>query len=408
MIDQEALFRKAAGLTPGGAQTFSRMRGHVGTVRYPAFGVRAEGVHLWASDGKRYIDLAGANAAVPLGYHPIQVVDAVTKAVGVCGTMSLPATDEVEASELLVDAIPFADMVKWVRTGSEAVSGAVRTAQEATGRRRVVRFVGSYHGWHPWTVNDGITQEFPPGTLPLADGIPFHGCNLNDVAAVLVEPPRLEPITDEYLQWLSDVRGECTAAGTVLVYDDVVWGFRFARGGLQEATGIAPDIACFSKALGNGVPVGCFAGLSSVMSETPVSSTFGGETTGLAAAIAVLKIHQERRLSEDKIEVCEELRTIGETLRSMLDEAVDGTPIEVYGTPTHFRFQCRGAKEMGMWTTPARMTMMDRFLDGCLAERILVHRDSNNVCLPMSDVIVLSRISHAVCASSRALGDSRE
>ena len=139
------------------------------------------------------------------------------------------------------------------------------------------------------------------------------------------------------------------------------------------------------------------------MSETPVSSTFGGETTGLAAAIAVLKIHQARRDDTDKVEVCEELRTIGTTLRSMLDEAVDGTPIEVYGTPTHFRFQCRESVK-----DTERNAMMDRFLDGCLAERVLVHRAANNVCLPMSDVIILSRISHAVCASSRAVLNQSE
>ena len=113
--DEAALYRKALALTPGGAQTFSKMRGHVGTMRYPAFGLHAEGVHLWASNGQRYIDLAGANAAVPLGYNPIQLVDAMDKALGMCGTMSLPAKAEVEASELLVEAVPFAEQVKWVR-----------------------------------------------------------------------------------------------------------------------------------------------------------------------------------------------------------------------------------------------------------------------------------------------------
>jgi glutamate-1-semialdehyde 2,1-aminomutase len=401
--NQESFYRKALRLTPGGSQTFSRMRGTVGTMRYPAFGVHAKGAYLWASNGERYIDLAGANAAVPLGYNPTHIIEAVSAALGICGTMSLPARDEVEASELLVEAVPFADQVKWVRTGSEAVSGAVRTAQRITGRRRVVRFLGSYHGWHPWTVDDAMTQQVSAGTVPLADGIPFHNCDLDDVSAVLVEPPRFEPVTETYRSWLAEVRDECTRAGTLLVFDDVVWGFRFARGGLQEATNIAPDIACFSKALGNGVPVGCFAGPVAVMSETPVSSTFGGETTGLAAAIAVLKIHQERRDQKDKVEVCEELRTIGIALRSMLDDAVAGTPIEVYGTPTHFRFQCR--ESVG---STEREAMIDGFLDGCLAERILVHRDANNICLPMSDVIVLARISHAACASSRALGDSDE
>jgi glutamate-1-semialdehyde 2,1-aminomutase len=396
--DQESLHRKALKLTPGGAQTFSRMRGHVGTMHYPAFSVRAEGVYLWASDGRRYIDLAGANAAVPLGYSPPVITHAVLEAAASAGTMSLPSVAEIEASELLVDAVPFADQVKWVRTGSEAVSGAIRTAQEATGRRKVVRFEGSYHGWHPWTADTSRTQAIPSGSVPLAEPMPFQECDLGDVAAVLIEPPRFTPVNEKYKEWLGLVRAECTKANAALVYDDVVFGFRFARGGLQEATGIAADIACFSKALGNGVPVGCFAGRASVMGKTPVSSTFGGEVMGLSAATAVLKFHHASRTTPGNVEVCEELRSVGAELRAMLDEAVEDTPIEVWGTPVHFRFQCRASVP-----DADRTSIMDKFLDNCLSRRLLVHRHANNVCLPMSNSIVLSLISHAVCASSRSL-----
>ena len=392
---ERELYRRALRVTPFAAQTFSRKYPTVGTDQFPAFASDARGAYLWTSDGTKYIDLAGATATAPLGFNHPAVQEAVIAEARRCGTLSLPTALEVEVSEAMVAAVPFAEQVRWVRTGSEAVSGAVTTARRATGRHRVIVFTGNYHGWHPWTGDDHSRILVEAGAELLVEGMPFHAAGLCDAAAVIVEPPRMAPITPAYRAWLRSLREECTSASTVLVYDDVVWGFRFATGGLQEETGVQPDIACFSKALGNGIPVGCLAGTKAVMADTPVSSTFGGERLGLAAASAVLAIHFER-------EVCEDLARVGVRLRGMLDEAVTDTPIEIYGTPLHFRFQLR---DSAYWDAVGdrRRHLFNMFLNGCLDERLLVHRAANNVSLAMDDTIVLARISHAVKTAAQGL-----
>lgn len=385
---ESQLYNRAIKVTPRGAQTFSRMRGGVGTLNFPVFASKSEGVHLYTPDGTKYLDLAGANAACPLGFNHAPVVSAVTEELQRGGgTLSLPTPLEVTVSEALVEAVPYADQVRWVRTGSEAVSAAIATARRATGRHKVIVFDGSYHGWHPWTRDDSSRAKIAAGVELLSEGVPFHGDGLADIAAVLVEPPRMEAMTHEYGLWLRSLRDECWNAGTMVIYDDVVFGFRFATGGLQEKSNVAPDLACFSKALGNGFPVACVAGTTSAMADTPVSSTFGGETSGLAAAAAVLAIHATQ-------DVCADLLAIGQSLRTMLDEALNGTPVEVYGTPQHFRFQIRPEYEG---------TSLDGFLDGCLSERLLVHRASNNVSLAMGDTITLSKIGHAVASAAKEM-----
>jgi glutamate-1-semialdehyde 2,1-aminomutase len=154
-----------------------------------------------------------------------------------------------------------------------------------------------------------------------------------------------------------------------------VWGFRFAKGGLQQVTHVAPDLACFSKALGNGVPVACIAGTKAAFADTPVSSTFGGEAMGLAAAQAVLKLHMV-------LPVCEGLRSIGVSLMEQMQEALSGSSISVEGTPVHFKFVGED---------------LDRFLHGCFKGGLLVHRAANNVSLPMSSLVmrIATRVGEA-------------
>jgi len=403
VVSDEDLYKRAIEVTPKGTQTFSRMRGAVGTSEYPIFAESADGAYLQCRDGTRYIDLAGANASAPLGFNDEAVCEAVWEHVGTGGTLSLPTELEVETSEALVAAVPAAEQVRWVRTGSEAVSAAVLTARQATGRHAVLAITGNYHGWHPWTRDDRSIYRVSPWVENL-DGVsilmtgaqlesgPFTGdaTDMRQVAAVIVEPPRMEPITPAYRAWLQTVRDQCSSFGTLLVYDDVVFAFRFVTGGLQQATDIYPDIACFSKALGNGVPVGCIAGTRAVMSGTPVSSTFGGETVGLAAAQAVLAIHAER-------DVCAELHEVGTLLRATLEKALDGTPIEVYGTPVHFRFQVKQQVD-----EEERPDIMDAFLNGCLEKNVLVHRSANNASLAMTKA-VRAKIGFAVEAAAHGL-----
>jgi glutamate-1-semialdehyde aminotransferase len=348
-------------VTPGGSQTFSRMHGKMGPRTFPKIATRAEGAYIWDVDGNRYIDLAGANASAPLGFNHPRVVQAVRDELGRGGTLSLPTQIEVEASEAMINEVPVGDMVRWVRTGSEAVSGAIRTARHVTGKELVIVFDGSYHGWHPWTDCHHTKASVEPEEVDDA------GLEFVDAAAVLVEPPRMAPITTEYIDWLRTLRRECTDHGVALIYDDVVFGFRFNKMGLLGATGVSPDLACFSKALGNGVPVGCFVGREEWMKDTPVSSTFGGETTGLAAAKAVLEIHREQ-------DVCANLRAIGTKLRNALQIALDGSCVALEGMPVHFRFNAEPAA-------------LDLFLTACVERGVLIHRAANNASLALTQAI---------------------
>ena len=374
---QQFLHLRALAVTPGGAQTFSRMHGKMGPTSYPAFAKRAKGAYIWTVDGKQYIDLAGANASAPLGFNHPKVVKAVKAQLGIGGTLSLATRLEVEASEAMVNAVPYGTLVRWVRTGSEAVSGAVRCARHVTGRSKVSVFRGSYHGWHPWTTSTNSLDSFESG-LDEA---------FNDHAAVIVEPPRFEPMDLSYIKRLKTLRRLCDESGAMLIFDDVVYGFRFKTGGLQESSRVRPDIACFSKALGNGVPVGCLVGTPECLLDTPVSSTFGGETTGLAAALAVLKIHQD-------IPVCERLWTTGRRLRSLMSLALSGTKITVSGTPVHFKFEPRDGVDSDTF---------DKFLERCLENNLLVHRHANNVSLAMESRFVLNKIGKALAKASEGV-----
>jgi len=275
---------------------------------------------------------------------------------------------------MMCDALSMDARVRWVRTGSEAVSAAVSIAQEDTGSDCVGVFRGSYHGWHPWT-----RQAVELTSLETED--------YSSLAAILVESPRWKSVGKDYIESLSALREDCTRHGVMLIFDDVVYGFRFATGGLQETTGVTPDLACFSKALGNGVPVGCVVGNPDLMRRTEyrVSSTFGGEVTGLAAASAVLSVHASQ-------DVCGELRASGTDLRNRLDRALEGSPIRVEGQPQHFRF-----------VSDIRETL-DAFLTGCILhdDAVLIHRDANNINLAI-DSGIRNRIAATVASVAKKL-----
>jgi glutamate-1-semialdehyde aminotransferase len=370
---------RARAVTPGASQTASRQHGKVGTGFFPAFATCGSGAYLQLGDGGSAIDLAGANGTVPLGYNHPAVLAAVMKQVEQASSLSLPTHLEAEVSERLTDLLPFPAKVRWVRTGSEAVSAAVAISQQITKRTMIGVFDDSYHGWHPWTRQ----------TIRLHAGEINHAM-FRGLAAVIVESPRWKLVDAEYASWLADLRLACDSAGSLLVFDDVVYAFRFHRAGLQGSTGVRPDLACFSKALGNGFPVACIAGEPALMDESShrVSSTFGGEATGLAAANAVLILHQ----ADD---ICGRLQRIGVELQDCLRPLLMNTSIALVGTPQHFRFEA-----------PTEL-ILNRFLDLCIgletdalrieqgAERLLIHKDANNINLSLTDKVI-NQIAHTV------------
>jgi glutamate-1-semialdehyde aminotransferase len=292
------LANRAEGLIPAGSQTFSK--GPTQFVRgfAPRYVQRAEGVEVWDVDGNRYIDWPMGLGAVVLGHAHPAVTAAVERQLADGIAYSLPHRLEVEVSELVRDLCPCAEMVRFGKTGSDAVSAAVRIARAATGREHVLHC--GYHGWHDWHIADTTRDR----GVPRADHELIGSFGYNDltsldaalaerdglVAAVVMEPVGLDMPADGFLQGVID---RAHAAGAVVVFDEIITGFRLKPGGAQELFGVTPDLACYGKALGNGMPISAIAGKADLMMECEeifFSLTHGGEALSLAAAKTVLEI----------------------------------------------------------------------------------------------------------------------
>jgi len=292
---------RASSLIPGGAQTFSK--GPTQFVRgfAPSYLERARGAEVWDVDGNRYVDYPLGLGAVLLGHADARVNEAVAGQLERGAGFSLPHRLEVEVAERIVELVPSAEMVRFAKNGSDVTSAAVRIARAVTGREHVLHC--GYHGWHDWhiagtTRNKGVPASATtllgsfayddPGSLEAAlqerDGL---------VAAVVLEPVGLDEPDEGFLPRVAELT---RAAGAVLVFDEVITGFRLAPGGAQERYGVLPDLTCLGKALGNGMPISAIAGRAELMRECEeifFSTTHGGEALSLAAAGAVLDVIRE-------------------------------------------------------------------------------------------------------------------
>lgn len=295
----EALLERARRLTPHASQTLSKSyaahpwaSGH-----FPLFVERAEGAWLVDVDGRRFLDYPMALGPVLLGHNHPKVVEAVQSQLRKGPLFSLPSPIEIEAAQRVVESVPSAEMVKFLKTGSEACSAAVRLARAVTGRSVVA--VGGFHGWHDFYAattkrNAGVPEETASLTVPFRFNDPASleealGSNEGRVAAVMLEPACAEAPAPGFLE---AVREMATAHGALLVFDEVITGLRWARGGAQERYGVLPDLTVLGKALGNGMPIAALAGPAELMSRFEdlfVSGTYGGECLSLAAVVAVIE-----------------------------------------------------------------------------------------------------------------------
>jgi glutamate-1-semialdehyde aminotransferase len=398
------LLRRAVAVTPLASQTRSKAPGRVGPrdmrAGFPLFSEYGEGPYLIDVEGKRYLDFAGANAAVPLGYTCPEVRNAVRAAVASGPLHSLPSQLEVEVSELLCATID-ADRVRWVKTGSEAVSAAVKMARAATGASMVLVGEHSYHGWHDWTYAR-FTEGVQPGHACLPNGVPsVLGPTIRTfsygepgalsgaisaahaygrVAAIVIEPHRF---MTEQKGWLEQARDAANRIGAVLIFDEMVYGFRWAKAGASQYYGVQPDLACYGKALGNGFPVACVAGKASIIDRTAeyVSGTYGGDRVGLAAALAVLRIHER----EDVIgRLWTNGRAFWEAFRAAHDADRPWTTRHVWGglkgCEVHFAIR---------WPENHDGTVIEEVvaetLTTCAAQGFLFHRDACNASAAMTE-----------------------
>lgn len=320
------LYTAARQIIPGGTQLLSKRPEMFLPEKWPAYYSKAKGCHVWDLDGNKYMDASfmgiGANV---LGYCDDDVDAAVLKAVKNGSMCTLNAPEEVELAELLLKLHPWADMVRYAKTGGESLSIAVRIARAYT-NKDIVLFCG-YHGWSDWYLaanlgdNTALNGHHIEGLVPagvpkgLANTVqPFMYNDLNGfrhlieknkgkIAAVV-----MEPIRNIYPEngFLETVRKVTEQEGIVLIIDEVSAGFRLNCGGSHLVLGITPDIAVFAKALGNGYPMAAIIGKKNVMDSaqsTFISSTYWTERIGLAAAIAVIKKYQREHVEKhmDKI-----------------------------------------------------------------------------------------------------------
>jgi len=297
---------RADRIIPCGTNCLSRGRENWVQGMAPAFIQRGEGAYVYDVDENRYIDFACGLGPVILGYgHPV-VIDAVERQLRDGNVFALCHPLEVELSELLVEMIPCAEMVRLGRNGSDVTSIAVRLARAATGRDTIIAC--GYHGFQDWYI--GSTERC--AGVPAAVRELTHTFRYNDlealrtlladhegeVAAVIMEPVYAEKPKQGFLE---SVRDMTHAAGAVLVFDEIFTGFRWALGGAQEYFGVTPDLACFSKAMANGMPISALVGRREIMRDFDdkqvfYSCTFSGEATAMAAAVACLKFIREHEV----------------------------------------------------------------------------------------------------------------
>ncbi len=312
----QQLFEQSRKLIPGGVNSPVRAFRSVGGT--PVFFKRGQGAWLWDEDGRAYIDYVGSWGPMILGHAHPKVVAAVQQAAAQGLSFGAPTARELEMAELLTRLVPSMEQVRLVSSGTEATMSAIRLARGYTGRSKIVKFEGCYHGHADALLvkagsgaltfgqpsSAGVPAEVAAHTLTLAynDGAAVQqlfGRMGDEIACVIVEPVagnmNLIPPAPGFLQTLRDV---CTQHGAVLIFDEVMTGFRVALGGAQALYGITPDLTTLGKVIGGGLPVGAFGGRSDIMAclapDGPVyqAGTLSGNPVAVAAGLATLQLVQ--------------------------------------------------------------------------------------------------------------------
>lgn len=338
----ELLLKRVKSLIPAGASTYSKSYRYFCEGAAPAFLDRGQGSHVWDVDGNEYIDYVLALGPVIVGYNDERINQAVIEQMNKGMSFSLTTELEVALAEKLIEIIPCAEMVKFVKNGSDATTAAVRLARAFTKREKLL--CCGYHGWHDWyigtTQNDlgvpqcikDLTIPFPYNDIESLETLFFE--NTGDVAAVIMEPMSLELPEPGYLEAVKEVTHQ---NGALLIFDEVVTGFRFGLSGAQGYFGVVPDMAAFGKAMGNGAAISAFVGRRDILKLIEegafVSTTFGGETLAIASALKTIEILEKensfKKFTALGTKLLKGMKNIVSTLK--IDDHVD-----FIGMPYHF------------------------------------------------------------------------
>lgn len=310
----EKLFSEAKDLIPGGVNSPVRAFGQVGGC--PAFIKRGRGAKVWDEEDKEYIDYVGSWGALILGHSHPRIVEVIREVVQDGTSFGAPTRKEVEFARTIIQAVPSIQMLRMVNSGTEAVMSAIRLARGYTGRNKVIKFAGCYHGHVDYLLVSagsgaaamaspdslGVPRDFAQHTLVL----PYNNLDAvnivteklaSQIAAIVVEPVAgnmgVVPPESEFLKGLRMI---CDRHGIVLIFDEVITGFRVSYGGAQELYGIKPDLTCLGKIIGGGFPVGAYGGKKEIMSylapvgEVYQAGTLSGNPVAVQAGLETLKI----------------------------------------------------------------------------------------------------------------------
>ena len=336
--NSKAWLKRAKQVIPGCAQTFSKSPMSFIQNVAPNFLVKAEGAHVWDVDGNRYIDYINGLGPIVLGHCYPAVDEAVRAQMSQGMSYSLPHPVEVQVAEKLCELIPCAEMVRFGKNGSDATSGAVRVARAFTGREKIASC--GYHGWQDWSI--GSTSRHlgvPQAVRSLTLTFPYN--DLKALAKLMGEHPGqiacviMEPVTFEAPQpgYLEGVQALCRQNDTLLIFDEIVTGFRLALGGAQEHYRVCPDLTCLGKGMANGYPLSAIVGPANIMrlfNEVFYSFTHAGEALSLAACLATLRELQQKAVMAHFWRIGARLK---EATNHLINEAGIASQVACIGLP---------------------------------------------------------------------------
>jgi glutamate-1-semialdehyde 2,1-aminomutase len=340
------LFRAAEKRIPGGVN--SPVRAFRNVEGEPFFIARGQGARIWDVDGNEYVDYVGSWGPAILGHSPKVVVEAVHDTATRGLSFGIPNPLEVEMAELICDWMPSIEKVRMVNSGTEATMSCIRLARGFTGRDKIIKFDGCYHGHaDPLLVKTGSgalthgqpsSAGVPRAFADLTISLPFNNAELlrkvfhenkNAIAAVILEPiPANAGLYFPEKKFLSVAREECTNNGAVLIFDEVITGFRAARGGAQQIYGLKPDLTALGKIIGGGLPVGAFGGRAEIMDQLspdgPVyqAGTLSGNPIAMAAGLAQLR-------ELERIDAWKLLEELGAQFDKLAREAIEHAKLEI-------------------------------------------------------------------------------
>ncbi len=338
----EELYRRALAVMPGGVNSPVRAFKAVGGL--PPFMAYARGSRLYDQEGRSYLDFIGSWGPMILGHQHPAIVKAVSRQAEIAMSFGAPTELEVQLAELVVEMVPAVEMVRMVNSGTEACMSVIRLARAATGRELIIKFVGCYHGHaDPFLAKAGsgmatLGEPTSPG-VPAGSAAATLNATFNDLASVEalmkthgenVAAVMLEPVVGNmgcvgpepgFLEGLKTI---CASYGALLIFDEVMTGFRLAPGGAMERFGVTPDLVCLGKVLGGGLPVGAYGGRRELMEKVSPAGpmyqagTLSGNPLGMAAGLAQLGFLREHPDVYTKLE--QDGRLIEEAVTARLEE----------------------------------------------------------------------------------------